>query len=438
MQLHSTLLVFLSFALVMLTVAFGYVLQADNPEWIINSLGLSGTPSPKYETLKFVGIGMGGLVFVIQTVISNKRANAMDKTAQEQANATREQLDANRLTDRGQRQERLNKAIEHLGHVSDSVRMGGAYELVHLARETPQGQDVKELRQMVLDILCAHIRRTTVDSGYREKNMWGPSEEIQSLLTLLFVHQREVFQGHRVNLQRSWLNGADLCKANLENALLEGMFLRKAELREANLRGVRLVQAQLQESDIFGANLQTAVLGRANFQGANLVQSQLQRAWLVEASLQAVDLRLAKLQGANLTKARMQAAEFWMTGLQEADLTETCLQGIRHRIDDNWLPWQAASFAERIMNSVGEIGDQSGVIFEGGVTEECLDSLVRGLPHSIAADLVQGLRLHIGFPVSNELPKRHRAITGSYTEEEAKTWISQHAEAMSEVLMGGG
>ena len=38
---------------------------------------------------------------------------------------------------------------------SDSVRLGGAYELFHLA------QDTEELRQTVLDILYAHIRRTT-------------------------------------------------------------------------------------------------------------------------------------------------------------------------------------------------------------------------------------------------------------------------------------
>ena len=35
------------------------------------------------------------------------------------------------------------------------MRLGGAYELFHLA------QDTEELRQTVLDILCAHIRQTT-------------------------------------------------------------------------------------------------------------------------------------------------------------------------------------------------------------------------------------------------------------------------------------
>ena len=69
------------------------------------------------------------------------------------------------------------------------MRLGGAYELFHLA------QDTNELRQTVFDILCAHIRRTTGEEKYRETHKSKPSEEVQSLLTLLFVQEHEVFKG---------------------------------------------------------------------------------------------------------------------------------------------------------------------------------------------------------------------------------------------------
>ena len=46
--------------------------------------------------------------------------------------ATEHQAQANETTEQGQRQERLKNAIEHLGHESASVRLGGAYELFHL------------------------------------------------------------------------------------------------------------------------------------------------------------------------------------------------------------------------------------------------------------------------------------------------------------------
>ena len=221
MQLFLSILTCL---LASLAIVFGFVVYADNLEWIFNGLGVSGTASPKYEALKFLGIGMGGLLIAIQAAIANKRANAMDKTAQAQtdvakaqagaaqaqARATEEQANANRHTERGQRQERLKNAIEHLGHESsDSVRLGGAYELFHLA------QDTEELRRTVFDILCAHIRQTTRENEYREKHRSKPSEEIQSLLTLLFVQRYAVFKGLPINLRGSWLNGAELLGARL-------------------------------------------------------------------------------------------------------------------------------------------------------------------------------------------------------------------------------
>ena len=156
---------------------------ADCPQWIFKRLGITRPEEPKYEALKFLGIGMGGLLIALQALMSYRRAKAME--------------DAVEKTEQGQQQDRLKNAIEHLGHKSDSVRLGGAYELFHLAK------DIKELRQTVLDILCAHIRQTTGDEGYQKMHKSKPSEEVQSLLTLLFVQENEVFKDCHINLQEA-------------------------------------------------------------------------------------------------------------------------------------------------------------------------------------------------------------------------------------------
>ena len=101
-------------------------------------------------------------------------------------------------------QDYLQKAVEHLGHEKDSVRISGAHELFLLA------QNNEESRQTIFDILCAHIRQTTGESKYRETHTSKPSEEIQNLLTLLFIREHEFFKGLHINLEGSWLNGADL------------------------------------------------------------------------------------------------------------------------------------------------------------------------------------------------------------------------------------
>ena len=165
-------------------------------QFMFRFLGLS----EKSEVLKYLGISVGGLVLMLQAVIANRRANAMQQTAEAQARA-------NENTEHGLRQERLKNAIEHLGSESESVRLGGAYELFHLAQDT---MDNESLGQTVLDILCAHIRRTTGEDAYQDKHSSKPSEEIQSLLTLLFVQEHDLFTGLRINLRESWLNGAEL------------------------------------------------------------------------------------------------------------------------------------------------------------------------------------------------------------------------------------
>ena len=249
----------LSFLIALLVLAFGAfvgVLFCECIETYISKLlGLSD----KNEALKFLGIGMGGILVALQVLMSYERAKAMEKTANAQVKATEEQAKANENTEQGQRQERLKNAIEHLGHESDSVRLGGAYELFHLVEDAEN----EELRRMVFDILCAHIRRTTGESKYRETHKSKPSEEVQSLLTLLFVQKHEVFKGLLINLEESWLNGANLKDARLAKAILNRAHLRTAQLVRAQLQGAELIEAHMQEALLACAKLQRTLLNSA-------------------------------------------------------------------------------------------------------------------------------------------------------------------------------
>ena len=207
--------------LAILAVLFLWVGLPLSHEWIAGFLGLT----EKNEILTLLGIGMGGVLIGLQVLAAYKRAVAMEDAANAHAAAAAELAAANRHTEWGQRQERLKTAVEHLGHRSDSVRMGGAYELFHLA------QDTEHLRQTVLDILCGHIRWITGQDRYRETHKSNPSEEIHGLLNLLFVQDHEVFKGLLVYLRGSWLNGAALPGARLERADLASVHMRGAELR---------------------------------------------------------------------------------------------------------------------------------------------------------------------------------------------------------------
>ena len=367
------------------------MVRDDVKAWTFELLGLSS----KSEVLKFIGIGMGGVLIALQALMSYKRAKAMEDTAKAQADAVMN-------TEQVLRQERMKNAIEHLGHDKDSVRLGGAYELCHLAKDTP------ELRQTVLDILCAHIRQTTGESAYLKTHQSKPSEEVQSLLTLLFVQEHKIFKGCRINLQGSWLHGADLREARLEKAVL--------------------TRAYLQGSDLRKAHLQEADLPEACLQGANLEKAHLQKAHLEKARLHGADLFLAQLHGADLNRAQMQGSNLNGAQLHGAFLAKAQLQGTFGM----WW-WRGNTFLERIKNLTDQETDLLGVIFEGGLSQGIVDSIVEGLSDDRAKELREELKPHIGKPPSSQLPENSGATTGTYSKEEAEKWIAEYNKAMSTV-----
>ena len=441
--------------LVVMIVVFVILMWSKEPLWIFELLGLAEREETKHEALKFVGIGMGGVLVALQALMSYKRAKAMEETANTQASAVLK-------TEEGQRQERMKIAIEHLGHRSDSVRLGGAYELFHLA------EDTGALRQTVLDILCAHIRQTTGQREYRKRYESKPSEEIQSILTLLFVQEHDVFEGLRINLRESWLKGAELRKSRLENAILSGANLQNADLigahldkailaraqlqrailqgahlreaklhsvsfHKANFNGVRLqgaylIDARLEGVNLSGAHLGAAVLDGAFLKGANLSRACLQEAYLCSAHLQGANLAGARLHGASLNTAHLQGANLARAQLHGAHLVMAELHGVRCQ---DCFP---DAFTERVSQAIGKESDLSTVIFGGGLTQVDVERPLDGVIDATTADVLrEKLIPHIGRPVSHELPEDSGVITEPYTAEEAAQWIAEYEEVMSEV-----
>ena len=422
----------LVFLLLLLLLIFLRVFFMKLPHWFLMRFGASD----KLQVLKFLGLSMGGILFVIQIAISSG---------------------VNQNAEQGLRQERLKNAIEHLGNRSGSVRLVGAYELFHLA------EDNQELRQTALDILCAHIRRTTGEEAYRREHKSEPSEEIQSLLTLLFVRKYGVFKSLHIDLQNSWLKGADLEGAHLENAVLnnahlqgaildraqlqgarlgeahlQGAYLKRARLEEAHLQGANLLGAQLQGARLLRAQLQGARLGETQLQGANLLGAQLQGAYLRKAQLQGARLGGTQLQGAFLAGAQLQGAFLASAQLQGAFLKEAQLQGAYllgvtlqgaalqgahlQGVVSSSQSFPLESFAERMRRGINRESDFARVAFEGGLSPDDIDEIVSGLPgFGLEKTRLRSLlKQHASPTASNKLPKNSGAIVGKYKKEEAE------------------
>ncbi len=228
------------------------------------------------ELAKFLGYLMGGGLLLWQIDISSRRAKSAEDTAKEMQKTTE-------LTERGNIAERFKNAIDHLGHNSVSVRLGGIYTMHHIAWQ------VEDYRIRVFDILCAHIRETTTHCNYMprkdESGALCPAIEIQNALDLLFVkdQDKEIYKE---------------CSANLENANLRGAILRRAILKKASFQGADLQDAQLVSSYLYQANLCSANLCRVTFDMADLSYCQFNHADLRSAIFGETKVELNQLAGA--------------------------------------------------------------------------------------------------------------------------------------------
>lgn len=345
----------------------------------------------KGDVLSRLAVALGGALVALQAWASYGRARSLEETV-------RSQHRANENSERGQRQERLRFGIDHLGNESESVRLGGAYELFHLARE------FRRFRQTVLDILCAHIRQTTGRGAYRKEFQEKPSNEVQSLLTLLFVNHPEVFDGCRVDLSGSWLRGA--------------------ELREARLEGADLERIDLGESSLYRARMAGAILFEANLQGAYVVQADLREAALLSAKLEGANLGRTRMQGATLDGASLQAANLAAVQLQGALLADTSMQG-SHFFETDARGATGEEFVEfeppRLLRLVGAQSDLTFVVFAGGLTAGDVEALVAGLSNKTGRKVRERLKDHVGVPVNRDVPEGLRL--GAYTLAEAVEWL---------------
>jgi len=345
----------------------------------------------KSDVLARLALALGGALVALQAWASYGRAKSLEQTV-------RSQHRANENSERGQRQERLRSGIDHLGNESESVRLGGAYELFHLARE------FRRFRQTVVDILCAHIRQTTGKGAYQDSFWEKPSNEVQSLLTLLFVNDSGVFEGCRVDLSGSWLRGAELREAKLEWADLEKIDLGESVLSRAKMAGAMLFGANLQGAYVVRADLREAALLDAKLEGANLGRTLMQGATLDGARLQATNLAYVQLQGSLLADTAVQGSHFFETDMRGASPEEF-----------------VESEPGRLLRLVDTESELTSVAFSGGLTASAVEALVSGMSKRTAAEVRDRLKEHVGVPVSRDVPEGVRL--GSYTFDEAMEWL---------------
>ena len=249
----------------------------------------NGITYNKTETIKLIALGIGGIVAAIVAVAFNRRAKAQEEN--------------NRLTKKSRIDERFNSAVQNLGSPKQNVRIAAFYQFYYLARiKDPDGDN---FRESIFDILCSHLRSTTLKKSYQEqKGKDAPTEECQTLLNILFKPIDKsvgpIFYDFKAELQEIYLRGANLQYASFVNANLG-----KADLIDTNLKGADFSRASLIEADLRQTN---SVIRNS---GAHFKDTIFYRTLFISAKVQKLNFKqVSNIDRADFRKAKIQGVQF--------------------------------------------------------------------------------------------------------------------------------
>jgi len=180
------------------------------------------------------------------------------------------------LVSSGQITDRFSKAIEHLGHNSPEVRIGGVFALERIAKDSP------DYVPHIVATLAAFVRHA-LPASKAGKNELVPvlnerAPDAQAALTALCrppLSDKRPNSGEfggldlsRTDLRRSSLRGTELYSANLFDSRLDGADLRHANLRDSNIGSANFGKFVLDNPEFeYGADLRHADLTGARTNG---------------------------------------------------------------------------------------------------------------------------------------------------------------------------
>ena len=221
-----------------------------------------------------VWVAVGGIIAVaINIILTQKRIAAQEQLLNEQEEQyirqietqykqfkeqTDKQVEQIKILQKQSRDNRFSSGVELLGNTNESARIGGAFNLYFLAKE------LKEYRKPACEILCAHIRTITNKQEYKIKYTEKPSDEIQTILDILFKEDYGlIFDNCDKNLVEAILIGAKLSEGTLSNVNLKFSVLNNVNFYKATLNNVRFHKATFSKVDFGSAKLSNVEFFRA-------------------------------------------------------------------------------------------------------------------------------------------------------------------------------
>ncbi|MEU3170354.1 pentapeptide repeat-containing protein [Streptosporangium sp. NPDC006930] len=186
----------------------------------LTPVGQQGLPlSRLLDLLKLSFAVVAGIGGVIALVVAYRKQKVTEAAEHRQQTAELRADEAHRREATKLFNERFATAANHLGHDSPAVRLAGVHTLAGLADDAP----TSELRQTMIDVLCAYLRMPYApdpgDDGDPAQRLAfaGLREVRHTIIRVIGAHLREnaaiSWQGHDFDFTAVVFDGGDFSRA---------------------------------------------------------------------------------------------------------------------------------------------------------------------------------------------------------------------------------
>ncbi|MCT4587774.1 MAG: pentapeptide repeat-containing protein [Carboxylicivirga sp.] len=214
--------------------------------WDIGNIYTLGLPLKDFFSVWITVFGVIGLIINI-SINNNRLVNQ-----QQQIN----------LQSKSERNNRFQKAIELLGNLHESARIGGIQSLFHLGMEYPA-----EFKELVFNVLCSHIRTSTNNPTYKNIYSNKPSNEIITLINILFKKREKnefSFKEFKADLNGSYLQGLELRNAEINNANLEHVNFNSSSFYKTDFINSKFNRNDFSSSKLQKCDFSSSILSNVN------------------------------------------------------------------------------------------------------------------------------------------------------------------------------
>ncbi|MDR2008623.1 MAG: pentapeptide repeat-containing protein [Alphaproteobacteria bacterium] len=237
-------------------------------EWeteLVNYL-INGKDNSKYATLTAIGAVIVGLVAIITLILSTKRFNQTQEQIRKTEEQHKETLEKTQkqitLAEENNLNTTFKDAIILLGNENVSVRIGGVYTLIDIARKNQ-----KTHAERINSILCKYI--------VEETNKPNNIRQSKELIRLILIKNSDTFKEYTKDLSHVVIKDIDFIEVNLTNykffnSILDNCKFSKDTLTKCNFFQAKLTRVRFDSSNLDKCMFDGTTLTNCNFNNSKL------------------------------------------------------------------------------------------------------------------------------------------------------------------------